>query len=219
MAIPFVTKSAPHGVAAFTATIGFVLAYYGASLWFARHSALWSSLIAVTVFIAVAGALSTIPFTLVSATAMTVCVTGLALWVFRNVEFTPVEKPVRYTTRLLVARGCLAAALIVGVITFAEILGTRWTGLLSGFPTILLPTLLIIHITYGRANTHAIIRNFPVGVVSIILYILSVPITFPFLGIYAGTLASLSVSLVYLAAIAIWGGGRQTKKPVGTLRL
>jgi uncharacterized membrane protein (GlpM family) len=214
MGISFVTKSAPHGVAAFTATIGFVLAYYGASLRFTRYSAFWSSLIAVMVFVAIAAALSTIPFTLASATVMTFGVIGLASWLFRNVELTPVKNPVRYTARLLVARACLAAAFIVGAITLAEMLGTRWTGLLAGFPAILLPTLLIIHTTYGRASTHAIIRNFPVGVVSIILYILSVPITFPLLGVYVGTLASLAVSLAYLATIAVWGGGRQTQKSV-----
>jgi hypothetical protein len=100
--------------------------------------------------------------------------------------------------------------LIVGVITLAEILGTRWTGLLTGFPATFLPTLLIIHLTYGAAQTHAIIRNFPVGV---IFYILTVAVTFPLWGIYGGTAASLAVSFLYLAGVALNGGRRSASWP------
>jgi hypothetical protein len=99
-------------------------------------------------------------------------------------------------------RASVAAILIVGVISLAEILGPRWTGLLTGFPTIVLPTLLIIHFSYGAAAAHAMIRNFPIGLGSIVLYILSVPITFPLFGIYGGTAAALVVSILYLATVA-----------------
>jgi hypothetical protein len=69
----------------------------------------------------------------------------------------------------------------------------------------LLPALLIIHTTYGLANTHAIIRNFPVGMGSIVLYILSVHLTFPLWGVFGGTAASLGVSFLYLLTVMILG--------------
>jgi hypothetical protein len=204
MGIPFVTESVPYGIAAFTATIGFALAYYAASLHFTRCAALWSALIAVTVFVALAALLSTVPFTLVAASALTISVTAAAAWLFRRIEPVRIERPVRYTARLIAARGALAAALIVVVITLAEILGPRWTGLLTGFPSIVLPTLLIIHVTYGRASTHALLRHFPLGLLSIIVYMISVPVTFPLLDIYGGTLASLVLSIICLSAVALW---------------
>jgi hypothetical protein len=134
---------------------------------------------------------------------LTLCTIGIAVWLGKGIKLTPLVKPVCYTPNLLLLRGSLAAMLIVGVITLAENLGVRWTGLLTGFATILLPTLLIIHLTYGAAHTHAIIRNFPIGVGSIILYILSIPITFPLWGIYGGTAASLAASFLYLAAVGL----------------
>jgi uncharacterized membrane protein (GlpM family) len=205
MGIHYITQSAPHAIASFSATIAFALGYYLGSSRFVRHPAFAGTLIGVVGFIIVALVLSVVPFTLPSATALTLCAIAIAVWLGKGIELTRVDKPVRYTPRLLVLRASAAAVLIVGVITLAEMLGPRWTGLLTGFPTIVLPTLLIIHLTYGTAQTHAIIRNFPVGLGSIILYILSVTITFPLWGIYGGTAASLAVSFVYLAAAALIG--------------
>jgi uncharacterized membrane protein (GlpM family) len=213
MGIDHVTQSTPHAIASFSATIAFALAYYWGSSYFPRYSAVAGALIGVAAFTVAAGILSTIPFTLTSATTLTLCVMGLAVWLVRRIELMPLAMPVGYTPSLLLLRGTVAAVLIVGVITLAEILGTRWTGLLTGFPTIVLPTLLIIHLTYGAAQTHAIIRNFPVGMGSIILYILSVPITFPRWGVYGGTAASLAVSFLYLAAVALIGRRHRASAP------
>lgn len=212
MGIDHVTQSAPHGIASFSATIAFAIAYYLGSSRFVRWSAAAGALTGLATFIMAALVLSMIPFTLGSATVLTLCTIGLAVWLSRAIELKPVEKPVRYTPRLLIVRAGVAAILIVGIISLAEMLGPRWTGLLTGFPTIVLPTLLIIHLTYGAAQTHAIIRNFPVGLGSIILYIVSVPITFPLWGVYGGTAASLALSFLYLAVVALIGGPRSASR-------
>jgi uncharacterized membrane protein (GlpM family) len=211
MGVDYVVASVPHGIAAFTATLAFVLAYYGTSRRLTRFAAAGSTLVAVAVFAVVAGVLVAIPFTLAGAGAVTICAIGLSIWLFRKIEFVSVENPVRYTARLLLLRGGLAATLIVIVITLAEALGPRWTGLLTGFPATLLPTLLIIHATYGAANTHALMRNFPVGMASIVLYILSVTVTFPLWGVYGGTAASLAVSLAYLSIVMVWDKARPAR--------
>ncbi len=200
----YVVDSVPHGIAAFTATLAFVLAYYKSTDWFSRYAPLGSALVAVAVFLIVAFGLVAIPFTLTSATLTTVCVIGFSVWLFRKIEFTRVEKPERYSARLILLRGGFAAALIVGVIALAKILGPRWTGLLVGFPSTLMPTLIIIHATYGATDTHAMMRNFPVGMGSIVLYIIAVGFTFPLWGIYIGTAASLAVSILYLTIIMVW---------------
>ena len=199
--VDYVVSSVPHGVAAFTATLAFVLTYYWVSSWLRIGTAVGSAAIGMLAFIAVAALLAILPFNLASAIGTTLCSLLLAIWLFRQIEFAQEGKPVRYTWRLWLLRGGLAAGLIVTVISFAEILGSRWTGLLTGFPSTLMPTLLIIHMAYGRASTHAMIQKFPVGMVSIILYILSVPLTFKLFGIYGGTAASLVVSVVYLTVV------------------
>jgi len=217
--VDFVVSSVPHGIASFTATLAFVLTYYWVSSWLKLGSAVGSAVSGVLVFIAVASLLAMFPFNFASAIGTTICSLLLAIWLFRRIEFAQVIKPVRYTLRLWLLRGGLAAGLIVTVISFAEILGSRWAGLLTGFPSTLMPTLLIIHTAYGRASTHVMIRNFPVGMGSIILYILSVPLAFRQFGVYGGTAASLAVSAVYLTVvmalpqlIAPQSGGPHQKK-------
>jgi hypothetical protein len=213
MGIDYVTQSAPHGIASFSATIAFALAYYLGSSRFARCSAAAGALIGLAAFIIVAAVLSLIAFTLVSASALTLSTIAIAVWVSKGIQLRPVEKPVRYTPGLLLLRAGVAAVLVVGVISLAEILGSRWTGLLTGFPTIFLPTLLIIHLTYGPAHTHVIIRSFPIGLGSIVPYILSVAITFPLWGVYGGTAASLATSFLYLGAVTLIGGRRSRIRP------
>ena len=194
MGIPFIVASIPHAIAAFSGTVVFVLAYYWASARFTTYSVIAGTTAATLAFLAVALAQMAIPFTVFTATALTMIVICLALWILRHIEFIKVSRPVRFTARLLFLRGGMAATMITIVIALAESLGSRWTGLLVGFPTALLPTLLIIHTTYGAPSTHAIIRNFPLGMGSIIFYILTVRYSFPLVGVYLGTAAALAAS-------------------------
>jgi len=203
MGIPFAVASVPHGVASFTATIAFVLAYYGAASRAVHRTALWGTLGGMAAFWTVAWALSVVPFIFVPAALVTGCAIGLAIWLFRHAGSAPIARPVRYTPQLLLLRGSAAAVTIVFAVTLAEFLGPRWAGLMAGFPATLLPTLLIIHLTYGRASALAVLRTFPLGVVSVAIFVAAVAVFFPVFGVPAGTAAALGVSLLYLAAVGL----------------
>jgi hypothetical protein len=205
MGVPFAVQSVPHGVAAFTATIAFVLAYYSAAARAARTTALWGTLAGLAAFWIVAGALSIVPFTFIPAALVTACAIALAVGLFRHAGSAPILRPVRYTARLLFLRGSAAAVTIVFAVTLAELLGPRWAGLMAGFPATLLPTLLIIHLTYGRSSALAVLRTFPLGVVSVVIFVAGVAVAFPLLGVPAGTAAALGVSILYLIAVGFSG--------------
>ena len=206
MGTEFAVESVPYGVASFAATLLFVTAYFGASARLTWSGPIVTGLISSGVFIGAASVLAEITFSLLGGLAFTAGFAFAAWLFFRRIEIVAVTRPVRITAPLLVLRGGSAALLIVGVTTLAQVLGPRWAGLLAGFPVTLLPTLLIIHITYGAASTHSLIRNFPLGVGSVVLYVFSLAFTFPTLGVIAGSLASLVVSSVYLVAIVRWSG-------------
>lgn len=211
MGIEFAVASVPHGIAAFVATLSYLLAYYVASRRLTRFAALGSTLFGVVVFFIVAFVLAAIPFSLLGATGLTVIALVGTVWLFRRIEFVSVERPVRYTARLLLARGGIAAVLIVIVITAAEALEPKWTGILAGFPTTLLPTLLILHVTYGAEQSHAMMRSFPIGMGSILIFILSVTMTFPQWGVYGGTAASLAISLTYITIVVLFGAAKPAR--------
>ena len=208
MGIPFAVESAPHGVASFTATISFVLAYDAAASRASRHTALWGTLSGLAAFWVVAVVLAAIPFTFARAALVTACAIAVAIRLFRHGGSVLIARPVRYTPRLLFLRGSAAAATIAFTVTLAEFLGPRWAGLMAGFPATLLPTLLIIHLTYGRPSALAVLRTFPLGVVSVAIYVASIAVFFPLLGVAAGTAAALGVSVLYLLAVALVGARR-----------
>ena len=201
MGVDYVVASVPHSIAAFTGTLCFVLTYYWTSARLQRFSAPAGLGLAILAFLGVAAMLSTVAFTLLGAATLTICAIALSAWLVRRIPIVKVGRSVRFTARQLLFRGGAAALLITAVISLAEIVGPRWTGLLVGFPATLLPTYLIIHLTYGKVSTHAMVRGFPTGVGSIILYMLLVPHAFPAWGPIGGTAACLAGSFVYLAAI------------------
>ena len=201
----YVVESIPHSISSFTGTIIFVLTYYWVSARLERFS-VWGGLgLGVVVYFLVAALLHEIPFTMTSATVLSLSAITLSSRLLRKIRIVRVARPIRLTATQLLLRGGLAALLISIVISLAETVGSHWTGLLVGFPATLLPTYLIIHLTYGKASTHAMVRNFPTGVASLIIYIWLVPFTFPALGVYGGTAACLAASLVYLSCIMFLG--------------
>jgi hypothetical protein len=62
----------------------------------------------------------------------------------------------------------------------------------------LFPLILIIHITYEKEHVFTIIKNFPLGLGSLIIYSLTVSIVYPIYGVFLGTVISLIAASVYL---------------------
>jgi hypothetical protein len=203
----YVVESTPYGIAAFTATIAFVLAYQQVSARVDRASIPASAITASVVFFVVAWGLAQVPITLPIATVLTLSVSACALWLMRRIANVRVAHPVRLTMRLLALRAGLAAVFVVAVIALATALGPRWAGLMIGYPMTLLPTLLIVHHTYGVPSVHALIRGLPLGVGSIVVYILAVSVAFPALGVIGGTVASLGAAMLYLWVVMAVGPG------------
>ncbi len=211
LGVGYVVDGIPHAIAAFTGTLCFVLTYYWTSARLKRLSALGGLSTAIAAFLGVAYLLSMISFTMITATALTLSAIAIAAWLVRRIPYIKVHRPVRLTLWQLLLRGGCAAFLITLVISLAESVGPRWTGILVGFPATLLPTYLIIHLTYGKASTHAMVRGFPTGLGSIMAYILLVPVAFPAWGPYGGTAACLAASFAYLSLIMTVGRIRSAR--------
>lgn len=216
MGTAYVVDSTAYGIASFTATIAFMVAYQQVSLRVRRGAIGVSALAATGVYFAVAAGIAALELSRLGAVAITMVASAFALWLMRRIASVRVAHPVRLTLRLLAVRASLAAVFVVSAIALATSLGPRWAGLMVGFPMTMLPTLLIVHATYGAPSTHAIIRSFPLGVGSIVVYILTVSVAFPRLGVEGGTAVSLLAAMAYLALVmSIGGSGRRAAKTTG----
>ena len=120
------------------------------------------------------------------------------VYLFRSIKNATIRERVKLTPGILFLRAFLAGFIILAIIATAKLVGSRWAGLLSAFPSTLFPLILIVNLTYDKAHVHTVIKNFPQGLGSLITYLLCVSIVYPVNGIYIGTVISLAAASIYL---------------------
>ncbi len=201
----FAARSAFYTLAGLVATQSFVYFYYKTSLWIERFRVAFCSLAAVSGFFLVAWPLRFIEPNRFFATSITVLSVFVFVGLFRRIENAGTGNKVRMTPKILVFRAVVSAALILVVTGTAKWVGERWAGLFSAFPVTLFPLILIVHFTYGTGHVHTIIKNFPIGLGSLIVYCLTVSFAYPSLGIYSGTLVSFLAATAYLVVFVFIG--------------
>jgi hypothetical protein len=119
-------------------------------------------------------------------------------FLFRNIRNVRIEKRMPLNVILLFGRALFAGAVIIFVTGVARVVGPRWAGLFSAFPMVLFPVMVIVHFTYREEHVHTIIKGVPEGLVSLFIYALVVHLTYPSLGIYAGTAIAYACATIYL---------------------
>lgn len=123
--------------------------------------------------------------------------------VLRRIDNVMIQKRVNVGPKILLLRSFFAAFFIVVVTSTAGLVGPGWAGLFAAFPITMLPFIGIIHFTYDVEHVHAILKNVPKGLGSLIVYSLVVFLAYPRLGIYIGTAVAYLFATLYLVLIQI----------------
>ncbi len=120
--------------------------------------------------------------------------------------YMPAEHPGEMTSvrpgELLVRAG-FAAAIVVLITGLAALLGPDRAGILAGFPVVTFPLLLILHARHGAIFVRRVVRHYPFGILSLVVFTLTVSWGFSALGVGWGTLAGLGAALAYLTLASI----------------
>ena len=179
-----------------------------ASLRIAGRGILGSTAAGLAGYFAAAWLLSLVPLS--RGLAVLAAIGSMALFVhlFRGIRDVNVTRSVRLTPVVLLLRAAFAAGIIVAITAAAQAVGPAWAGLFSAFPTALLPLVLIVHMTYGKAHVHTIIKNFPHGIGSLVAYGVSVSYLYPAWGVGWGTLTASGIATVYLLIYGAVAGRR-----------
>lgn len=204
----FAAQSAVYTLAGLAASQVFVYCYRAASSRFRRRSILAASAAGLSGYFAAAWLLRLIPFSRTAAALTAIASMLLFAFLFRDIPNLGIARSVRFTLAVLVLRASLAAAIIVAITAAAQAVGPAWAGLFSAFPTALFPLMLIVHMTYDKAHVHTIIKNFPLGLGSLVAYGMTVAFLYPSWGVGWGTLAAFGIATLYLlvygAIVARW---------------
>ena len=118
---------------------------------------------------------------------------------FRKSAPEKIREKVTVTCSVLMVRAVFASLVILTVTGLAATVGPAWSGLLATFPTIILPSVMILHFNYGGKSVPSFFRDTPLAMPAIIVFSLSVHWTFPHVGLIGGTILSYGAALVYLA--------------------
>lgn len=101
----------------------------------------------------------------------------------------------RFQTHVI--RGLFSGLVVVLVTGAAEISPPLVAGALAAFPITFFPLLVLLHWQYGPATARTLVRHYPAGLGALITHTVVVALTYPRLGIMAGTLLALAAALAW----------------------
>ncbi|GAA3928593.1 hypothetical protein [Litoribacillus peritrichatus] len=200
--VDFATHASVFTLSGLTASLTLVFGYYHASRVTAHLSlpvsVFISVLASVSVFLSIGFGLSKLPLGLISGFVLCAVAIVVFTLLFRPIQNTLVTAKVRFTRWVLLVRSLAAAGMVLLITGVAEWAGSSLAGILAAFPITLFPFLVIMHLTYGAAQAHTVIKNYPLGIGALITYVISVSFAYPALGIGLGTLVSFGFATLYL---------------------
>ncbi|WP_419912884.1 hypothetical protein [Hoeflea sp.] len=196
----FVTEAAAYTIAGFAATLCFNLGYWAVSSRAHSHRLHLAVGGALLAYLIAAIAITMVPLNVWSATVIVAVVAGFSIAVMRRHQDTVIGSKVRMTWLVLAARIGVAVAVVVAVTGIASTIGPRWSGLLAGFPIMLFPLLIILQVSYSPEDAYTVIKAFPYGLPSLVVFVLCAWMVFVPLGVPAGFVVSLLASLLWLVA-------------------
>lgn len=100
-------------------------------------------------------------------------------------------------------RAVMATISVLGITAIAHWLSPSQAGLLAAFPVSFFPTLIVLQLSYGAPVVAATVKQYPAGLVSMVIYVASVTQIYPILGLQLGTAAALLIATLYLLGYAL----------------
>jgi hypothetical protein len=203
MGANFASHSSTYSLLSLISCQVFVYVYYLTILKTKKFSPLICSVCSIVAFLVTTYIFSKIEFSLYGTFAAALISIIIFSHLFRKLPDIKIVKKSKLSTKIVFLRSIMTAVIVVIITSIPHFLGVKWAGLFSGFPVILLPLILIIHISYKKEHVCSIIKNFPKGLGSLIIYIISVYSFYPLVGIYLGTFISFIFATIYLFAVLL----------------
>ncbi len=196
----FAAMAAVFAIAGLAANVTLALVYSLSCRFFAKTHLVMAPVLSLLAFFILAAGLKILAPDTLAALIIAIAFVLAAGFLLRRGLDVKITGITRLSPGSLLLRAALATGIVLAITAGAGYTGPQWAGLFSGFPIVTFPLLLIIHFSHGPAPVITMIRNYPTGLGSLIIYALSISLAYPLLGIYWGTLAGFVAATLYL-----WG--------------
>ena len=153
-------------------------------------------------FLSLAAIINKLEVNQLFATLITFVMIGLVAVMMRRAVNVKVSKNVGISHLDVLMRALLATFIVLAITGTAKAIGPDWSGLLAGFPVVTFPLLLIIHFHYGRPPIATMVKNYPYGLISLVVFTVTVSLAFPAFGMNWGTLIGFAAATLYLVVLA-----------------
>lgn len=203
--VEFIIKGIPWGIAGLAASILFCFFYLlGAKLAGNRNKAisiLISSILGFAVFFISGYIIHGFNLELYSAISIFAIVFIINIAVVGKIKVHPSVKAHKKFSNPIVSvlvRGIIVGIIIVFITGIASVIGSKWTGILSSFPSTLYALILVLHHEEGNNLYPSVIRGFSYGVSTLVVFYILCRYLLPMLGLNLGFFTVYILSLVYL---------------------
>jgi len=200
----FVEQVTPYNLLGLSASLSFVTFYYLGSKISQKYSIIFGvtfGLLAYTIF-AYLLSLLTVSNSLIPSIILIVIIV-ITHHYFKNIPEVESSKKSKLDFQEMIIRGIVATFFVLLASYSPRFFSDNIAGILSSFPSSLLPLLLIIHISQGRELVHSVIKYLPLGYIGVMIYSIVVGIMYTTFGIYLGTVVALSISTSYLILLLV----------------
>jgi hypothetical protein len=198
----FAADSALWSTQGILATLGFSWGYLLGLRWFEKEDVsgvVWCVVMGLTGYFVTALCVRyLLPESLVLRSLLLAAVLGGCIARFRAIPVKTIEVRVSLNPTLIAIRAGFAAMAILLITWMAGMVGPQWSGIFSTFPATVLPSVVVLHHHYGREAVKTLFREFPLGLLAVIIFALTVHLIYPGFGVYRGTLISYMIATVYL---------------------
>lgn len=206
--VAFTLGTVPWGIAGLSASIVFSLAYVlaGRAFRIANRalSVAVSTIAAVAVYVLFSKLLRLFTFDLAGATILTAAFIAGNILVIRSLRIPRASGGSKPLSLGIILFRAVTAGLTITVVTgLAGVIGPGWSGILSAFPAMLFPLLLVLHYEEGDRLYPGVVEGFAYSIFNLVIFYLLLHASLPRLGL------NLSFVVLYAAsAIVLWGIAR-----------
>ncbi len=99
---------------------------------------------------------------------------------------------------ILLLRGAVVGIIITIITGIATLVGARWTGILSSFPSTLFPLLLVLQYEEGNKLYPGVIYGFSYSAITLVIFYISCLLLLPRLGLNLGFIAIYAISFLFI---------------------
>ena len=211
----FVAEAAPYALGGLAATLCLNLAYWRFSSLVLNYRFMTAVIAAISGFLIAAWAIAKLDLNALSGVALVAVCAVISVFAMRGVRATEIAARIPTTWIVVAMRAGLAVAVVLAVTEAAAVIGPQWSGLLAGFPVTLFPVLMIVHLNYSAEDTYSILKSFPFGIPSLVIFAVCAQYSFPAFGVVPGFLVSMVAALLWQVGLFAFNRLRSARLRVG----